>query len=325
MQIGYFPPPNKSNSYTINMYKLLGDIGEVSPVTPKRFIDFFKKQKFDFVFINWLENKAFRKDGRILISGILYSIAWFLILKLKSKKVVYVKHNNYPHNSKGLAKKLGFLLIDFFVRYADVVIVHSPASVTNSKMVYIPHPLYNVELMQNVQNPVIDKEYYICFGRIEKYKKIHELINYWPKDKCLKIQGICRDEEYLSTLVEMSVGKKITISTVFISDEDAYSLLKNSQGMIIPSDSDSMIVSGSFFFAMTVKTPVIAISTPFLNSFSDTNNFIFLIDSMRNINFALENLQVGRSVVTEDFVNNFSDERIRSMLKDTIFKSPSPN
>lgn len=318
MKIGYFPPPSKENSYTIKMFNLLGTLGYISVVTPKKFIDFIRRPKFDYVFINWLENKSFRKNGSFSLSGFLYSITWFLILKIKAKKIVYVKHNNYPHNTSGLSKKLGIYLIRFFVKYSNIVIVHSPASVKSKKINYIPHPLYDLHLNDNASEySSQDKNeggYYTCFGRIERYKKIDELIKFWPSDIPLIIQGLCHDKSYLSQIIEMSKGKNINISTSFISDEQASKLLKESKGVIIPSDSESMIVSGTFFFAITVKTPIIAINSDFFRSIKNNEKFMILIDSMEDIRDAVDKLKVVNPIVTDEFLEEFSDERIICQL-----------
>lgn len=324
MKIGYFPPPNKANSYTVKMFNLLGRIGCISSVTPKKIVNFLKQPKFDFIFVNWLENKAFTNDGRLLIKGVIFSIVWFLMLKIKSKKIVYVKHNNFPHNSTGFGKWVGIGLIDFFIRNADIVAVHSPSSVTCNKTVYIPHPLYEIEYqlqdgLGSLNGEKEQEKYFSCFGRIEKYKKIDELIKYWPNDIPLKIQGVCHDEKYLKVLKLMSKGKLIKISSEFISDDEAAQLLRGSQGVIIPSDSDSMIVSGSFFFAMSVKTPVIAIRSDFMSAFQNAKDFIFLIDSMQNVKQVLTALLKSKAAVPDDFVKNFSDEEILFLLNKKIF------
>ncbi|HBQ2132642.1 TPA: glycosyltransferase [Klebsiella variicola] len=313
-KIGYFPPPSEKNSYTIRMSDLLGQFGDVTPISPKKWKNaFFGIKKYDVIVFNWLENRCFGKNGKFKFSSFIISMLWFSIMKHSARKIIYVRHNIYPHNILDKNKKLSVKIMNYFERKSSYTVVHSKSACTGGR-VYIPHPLYELKSFSPV-SVIEDEKYFVCFGRIEKYKKLDELIKNWPLDHKLIIAGSSDDKDYCLHLKKLATGKKIEIIDKFISDEDAYNLVSRAEYSILPSDSKSMIVSGSFFFSISAGTPVIAVKSDFYKSLSVYNGELNLVNGIGDIGAALQNLPNKQKIMSTEFTNQFSDDAIINSLK----------
>ncbi|HCD3850197.1 TPA: hypothetical protein NBP18_005252, partial [Klebsiella pneumoniae] len=100
---------------------------------------------------------------------------------------------------------------------------------------------------------------------INRYKKIEEVIEVFPSNKKLVIVGSCDDRNYLDELYALSGNYgNITINPSFLADEEIKKLLSCGAGMIINHADKDMIVSGSFFYGLTVGVRMLVVKTPFL-------------------------------------------------------------
>jgi glycosyltransferase involved in cell wall biosynthesis len=317
-RIAYFPPPSDKNSYTIRMTEILNSFGTVTPITPKKIGKLASEWKrFDVVFFNWLENKAFNKNGDISFKGLILAFVWFQIMRVISKKIVYVRHNNYPHNIKEKNISFSMKLMNYFESHSDSAIVHAEY-LSNYKRVYVPHPLYSF-LNSNTERKINKYgSYYVCFGRIEKYKKLDKLIASWPKGYRLVIAGASSDTEYIDFLKRLGTGKDIIILDKFISDEEAFDLVANALYSILPCDSKCMIVSGSFFFSLSAGTIVIAVDNQFYESLENKDNALYVLNDISDVQTFIPNSAGNKAVINESFLKQFSDEVITSQLKKAI-------
>ena len=314
-RIAYFPPPSDKNSYTIRMTKILNSFGTVTPITPKRIGKLVNGWKrFDVIFFNWLENRAFKKNGDVSFKGLILAFAWFQIMRIISKKIVYVKHNNYPHNIKEKNISFSMNLMNYFESHSDSAIVHAEY-LSNCKRVYVPHPLYSFSNSNTDKKINKYGSYYVCFGRIEKYKKLDKLIASWPKGYRLVIAGASNDAEYIDFLKRLGTGKDIIILDKFISDEEAFDLVTNALYSILPCDSKCMIVSGSFFFSLSVRTMVIAVGNKFYESLENKDNALYVLNDISDVQTFIQNSTRNKIVINESFIKQFSDEVIISQLK----------
>lgn len=238
----------------------LSNYGLVVPMSKKNFIkSLLLIRDNDFIFLNWFENQIVN-NTKFSILGFLKVFFVFLLCRMSLGKFVYVKHNNYPHDCSKKDILKATWAISVFEKMANIVVVHSLTEL-NSKRSYIPHPLYESITDTNLLNK---GKSYIIFGRIVPYKKIEKVIEIFPSNKKLIIAGICQDSEYLNKLVKMSESKtNIEIIPKFLTQNEVKSLVEKSAGMLITHNDDDMIVSGSFFYAMTLRSKVYALETPF--------------------------------------------------------------
>ncbi|WP_321325735.1 hypothetical protein [Thiomicrorhabdus sp.] len=269
MKIKYFPEPSKDNQYvqnTINAietaFKTKVEIASSLKSVIKRPKLLFDQKKSDLLIINWLENHLRSPNNGLSILGIFKYFLYLLYFRLISKKTIYVRHNIYPHNMKGFHAKLATFITNIGENLCHKKIAHS-GHLIKEGYDYVPHPLYNLSLSNEYKSSY--DNYYTMFGRIERYKKIETIIKNWDLEETLLIAGSIGDQSYLDELLKLSVGKNIQFDARFIPDNEAANLVSASNGIILAHSEENMIVSGSFFFAITLGVSVFAIKNPFFN------------------------------------------------------------
>ncbi|MDM4207497.1 hypothetical protein [Klebsiella spallanzanii] len=267
--IYYFPAKSGSNIYPVRMKEILSKFSIVHDLYFSLLIKELVKLNFsrhDIVIVNWLESGIIKKNGKLSFAGVIKVFIKLVLLKLKFKKIIFVKHNKYPHNTNHKYIKVATRIVNLINLFSDSVIMHSPVGCDN-KSYYIPHPLYTypVKPTNNSTRSFFNDNYYI-FGRIVKYKKYESIISTFPANKNLIIMGACEDYEYKKMIQELCKNKKnVTFIPEYISDERAKELLSTGAALIISHSDEDMIVSGSFFYGLTIGIKILAINTPFLN------------------------------------------------------------
>lgn len=270
-RITYYPYFHTGNQYTERMIQLHSSFAEVVP-----FEGFYKALKTmvargfkrnDFSVINWLETECLdRVTKRFSITRAASLLVKLLVLKVVTKNIVMVVHNYYPHGAatSDIPRILRFMRL--MEKLSDVVISHSGADA--GRYEYVPHPLYQFKSgPPSLQVPELallqGKPYFIVFGRIMPYKNVHELMKVWPSDMQLLIAGIVGDEAYVEEL-RAQASDNIHFAARELSDDEAKLVVEQSQAVIICHAEDNVVVSGTFFFAMSLKKHVIALETPFM-------------------------------------------------------------
>lgn len=265
-KITYFPINSGANSYPARMQNILSSIAEINKLDLKKLameILKFNLSKNDMIILNWVESDLIGKNGFFSIKGVFKVLLKFIIFKIKFEQVVFVRHNIYPHKTNKTIGSKAEWVVDVLERLCTSVIVHSPVHVKNGN-IYIPHPLYEYPLCNNNSNS-IDNNLFIIFGRIVEYKKYEQVIEFFPEEQKLLIAGDCEDSNYLKKIQDLvSNNDNITVSPFFLSDEQAKELISSTAGMIISHADDDMIVSGSFFYGLTLGIKMFAVATPFL-------------------------------------------------------------
>lgn len=323
--IGYSPFVSDNNSYTESFKRILSKFGELSNVPSlKDILSFKSNTRYDLLILNWSDNGIVsRRNGSISIIGVIKSFVKLFFWKLISKKIVFVRHNFYPHNTSLKSKNLAVKLIGIYEKFFDACWVHS-GHLTENFRFYVPHPLYQV---LDKKDPLFDgmklpEKYFIIFGRILSYKKIDKLIEVLPDEVNLVVCGYCSDIIYLGKLMSYKKNN-VTIIPEYISDELAKDMVVQSSGVVICHSDEDMIVSGSIIFAISVGVPVIAIETPFTSWFRETVNakmitsvsdFSTLCESMRSFHTEIDNDDILNSQ------NHFSDQAVRSKVNFSLNK-----
>lgn len=260
-KIYYSPFENSGNDYCNRMKSFLSSYGEVLPLNKSNFIKlFFLIRIKDYIFLNWIENSII-KNGKFNIFGFLKVFFLMILYRLSLGTLVFVKHNNYPHDCCEEDIKISMWAIKIFEKIANKVVIHSIPDLRGDYF-YIPHPLYEELEDPNLVNS--DSDNYLIFGRILPYKKIEQVIEVFPRNKNLIIAGSCDNEIYLKKIKNICLSKpNIEILPRFLEHNEIKSLVEKSAGILITHNDDDMIVSGSFFYAMTLKSKVYALETPF--------------------------------------------------------------
>lgn len=314
-------PDRDNNQYLENLYGIISKIGDVN-VYKASSINFGLLKSglnhFDFTFVSWLENSLVDKNSKkINLKTIFKFLLKIIILKFISKKIIYIRHNIYPHALKGKDAKIAKKLIDLVCKVSDKCVVHSGH--LGEPYTYLPHPLYKFPFQAG------DKKApgYVIFGRIIEYKGIDKLLEQW-KDMPLTIAGSVGSNSYLEKLVQLKKDlglSSVQIDARFLSEAEARDIVESSRGLILSHNEDDMIVSGSFFFAASLGVPVYAIKSDFLTWLKNEHNFPFLtlFDSVENLVSALENIGETPETQKEEILNIsnnlFGDDVIKVNLE----------
>lgn len=261
LKIGYVPGYAEANAYVQRTQEALAELGQVYPLSPStkslwRLLK-YRPGFFDVIIVNWLEYKtANPRTGRLSVAGILAYFVQIIFLRLMCRRLVYIRHNTYPHHASSQSATALTKVIDLSEHLYSVTATHSGHYADKH---YIPHPLY-------LEQPMCAKgPHFIVFGRVMPYKNIEQLIHQFPLDEQLVIAGPCDDQPYFRKLQTAAEGKQITFISRFLSEMEARQLVGSARGLILSHADNDMIVSGSFFYALSLGTPVIAVKTPFFD------------------------------------------------------------
>ncbi|WP_413739485.1 hypothetical protein ACL2XQ_17020 [Sodalis sp. RH14] len=263
-RIAFYPKAKGVNDYTKNFSNILSSIGKVYEYDTKfeifSFLN-FNRNRYNLTIVNWLESDLIDMEGKVTVKNICKTFIKLLLINIRSEKVFYVKHNFYPHeiNVTNIEKAKKWMHI--LVKYCDYGIVHSPIA-ADAYYKYVPHPLYSKPLV-SVASPHMQTNTFIAFGRIVPYKRLERLIEIFPLGKKLLVAGGYEDTRYIDELKEISPSN-VTVMAGFINDDDARKLIASTEGVIISHSDPDMIVSGSFFYALSMGARVISVQTPFL-------------------------------------------------------------
>lgn len=268
LKIGYLPF-EVENEYVENMRLLLSRFGDVGPVPRLSVAGLFKRalgrlERLDFVFVNWEENSIIDgRSGKISAVGVCKFFTKILWWKAIARQQIFVRHNHYPHHAAGEARKHARLLVDFAESLFTAAIFHSGHLSQTARRMYVPHPLYRCECIADLAGEEVG-DYYVVFGKLLPYKKIDELIAAFPEGKRLLVFGACDSPHYVEKLRALAKGKDVEVRPGYVDSLTAQKLIARSKGVLIAHADDDMIVTGTYFFAVTLGVPVFAVATPFL-------------------------------------------------------------
>lgn len=319
-----FAPDFDQNQYIENIYNIIASAGSfeltrVKHITPKMILNGFNH--YDFSVVHWLENWLVNdvNDKRLTFRSTLRFLLRLLVLKVISKKVIYVRHNVFPHSLTNRDGKIAKWLTDFACKVSDICIVHSGH--LDKNYTYVPHPLYKFETQTTI-NQVSKSEKFVVFGRIIEYKAIDKLLNVWG-DIPLLVTGSVGSKPYVDQLANIKSSRalvNVDIDARFLSNEEAQSIVSNSKGLILAHCEEDMIVSGSFFFAASLGVPVFAVKTPFLSWLKSEFNYqgLYVYDNLSEMVSSLSSDKLERldhGQIFSEAQKLFGDQVIRKAFK----------
>jgi len=319
--IGLRPFVAKQTSYIQRNREILEQIGPVVEVPPplpllgkllRRLCTFRSPKMFDVAIIHWREDVIVLGQKTPAVRGIVAYFLSMFLYRIVSRRVIYVRHNAYPHNVLPRHQDLVRRLIGMGQRLCHAVVVHSPSYAEEREYAYIPHPLYRLN-----QGEVVDPSgEYVVFGAIAEYKKTKELVEAWGGDRKLLIAGPCNDPAYLAELQRLAADKAIRFDVGYQDQDEMGERLASSNGVIIVNDPGSMIISGTFFFALSSGAPVFARKDPFYDWVHSTSlgDYLRTFDSVAELADyigALENRRSPESgSIQRAAVEYFGDEAV---------------
>lgn len=266
--IGLWPYDLAANAYVGRTRQILGRFGTVrelpsvlrlSVLIGRRLFQLRSPKRYDLIIVNWRENVIARGREWPSLSGAIVYLGTLLIFRLACTRLIYVRHNRYPHSLGARYRRSVERLIELGQRLADEVVVHSPVDALEHGYRYVPHPLYEAARLTASQ---LTNEF-LVFGRIERYKQIAELLRVWRGPAGLVIAGPVCDPDYLDELMDLARDKPVRITTGLQDEAVLGQRLARSRGLILAHAPDSLIVSGTFFFALSWGAAVYALGNSF--------------------------------------------------------------
>jgi glycosyltransferase involved in cell wall biosynthesis len=286
--IASLPPyrPDDINIYTKPLYASLSlkgfDILEKSP-------DYFSFQwlfknirRIDILHIHW-PSKYYTSDAsiKILIKLLIFTIK-LLTCRFSGIKIVWTAHNLYPHYYYPVRypqiyhcmHKLARRLI---VNLSNLIIVHCQTAANliqqhfgckPEKIIVLPHgslygwfPIKGVSTIdaRKRQNLPLQAFIYLCFGRIEPYKGIQNLLEVCKKhlgdEDIIIIAGKPTDLSLMKRLEKESTPRVI-FEMRYIPDAEMEYYFAASDVVVLPYEN--ILTSGAAVTALSFGKPVIA-------------------------------------------------------------------
>lgn len=273
--VGFVPNDSGSNAYARRMQEIIASCARLERFALRDCLQRAVRGnwlRFDVLILNWVENQLVsRNTRRISLYGVLRVAVQLVLMRIFARRLVFVRHNLYPHRTAARSASLARKLIDYYERCCDVVFVHSGDELTlhagPGARHYLPHPLYRRVTSadpSSLQAQLgIPAHYFLVFGRIVPYKRIEQLMARWPAGRPLVVCGEVGDQAY-AQLLAMRTRDNIVYKPGLLSEEDAQALVLGAEAVIIAHGEPNTLVSGSFFYALSLHRPVLALRTGFL-------------------------------------------------------------
>jgi beta-1,4-mannosyltransferase len=324
-----FAPDFDQNQYVENIYNIIEcidavAINRVKHITPKMMRKGFNH--YDFSVVHWLENWLVNgpNDKRLTLRSAMRFLLRLFVLKIISKRVIYVRHNIYPHSLNHNDGKIAKWLTDLACKLSDVCVVHSGH--LDENYTYIPHPLYKFKNTLS-ESALAGTKRFVMFGRIIEYKAIDKLLEAWGKIPLL-IAGSVGSKEYVNKLQTIKAERQlesVEIDARFLSNEEAQDIVAQSSGLILAHCEDDMIVSGSFFFAASLGVPVYAVKTPFLSWLKLQFNYsgLYVFDTLSDLVEAINSGRVeasDRKQISAEAQKLFGDQAIKQAFEKVLLQ-----
>lgn len=303
----YYPKGDGSNDYLNSCRRIWACCGfESKPLGGFRenFLNIRKRE--ELLILNWFEDRI--GGSKRPYMALLKSMLFLVVLRIKFRKVVWVRHNIFPHSK--YVKSHHEILIWLLHRLSDKSVVHRHG--LSKEYHYVSHPLYKSEVVP-AKNKDID---YLYFGAIKGYKGLVELLKRWPSSESLCMLGRSNDPELTSTICGVINQRKLDVNwdNSFVQYDRLCQYIARSKYVILPHNSDSMLVSGAFYHAVSFGASVLMRRVPmYTEYFSQFRGVYDLDDFLLN-----KSLSIGSGTV-EPLVY-FSDESVAEQWR-LIFES----
>jgi beta-1,4-mannosyltransferase len=281
VRVAYLSPfTNTTNRYIDLQKQILRDCGyEVQPLSIKSVLTgkaMGIMNARNLMLFHWLETRPFQWRGAhpsISLKGLLEFFFYALLMAVARAKVVYFVHDHAVHDTSGWKKRFSEALINLLKALADLRVVHDPSFCETYQAQYLPHPLYWDDWgTPTLKAPPATSEASRPFrfgmlGAVRPYKAIHRILQDWPTDITLTIQGRATPEyeaEIRSIIQARQLESLVDFQPRFLSDEEFANALNAIDALILGHAEKSMLVSGAFFEAIGRVPMIYARSTPFM-------------------------------------------------------------
>ncbi|MBD1390545.1 hypothetical protein IC617_13995 [Neiella sp. HB171785] len=315
-KIYILPKSIKSNLYYSKLLSLISEIGFTPSDIPKFSFtssNIPKKSKFLF---SWQEDEVIKKTTYKSTRHFIYLLSVFLRIYLTKSQLVWIKHNIVPHRLKtaNAIQRLYHKVIKLLLQsMSHRIVCHSENYAKQHGFTYIPHPLYDIE--QTTSEKTIP---FIIFGKILRYKKVDEILSYWPTSTPIMIVGKFEDEELLNKVQQIASKRSLKIEIVdkFIEQNELNALLSKSQCVVCGNEQSSMIASGVMIHALSAGCSLIARSSHYSKELLSKRLPVYLFDSVEELETLIGDSQKANgSYFFQSLQESYGDHVIAEKLR----------
>jgi glycosyltransferase involved in cell wall biosynthesis len=277
-------------------------------------------RKPKYVFLSWLEDRILRPQKRSrIIEFVLFAYKLFAIV-LQRVSIIWVKHNYRTHGQDApdwIANRVLQLL-----EWASVAtVVHSESVAAENGWHYLPHPLYDVSSAkpsaQFISSLPDLNQRVAVLGQIRESKGLDVMLREWPISQPLILAGQPASLGYEALIRQIIDERGLDATTVFreLSHEEFDYILGQCKANYVANPDDTMIVSGVFFHAASMGTPVILRTSRFANEMSKCCRSAFEVESPSDIESGLKGHRFTNRVETiADVKSLFGQDRFSHEL-----------
>lgn len=280
MRITVFPhltplPGTRSNPYIHDLVQALTALPGVevaNPARPNPLLSLLPlRRQGDVVILNWFESIPDFRHGRLQA---LIAIGWFLLLKVRRRKIVWVLHNKHPHDpSRRLLKRL---LTALAARGSDLIITHATEGIElirrrfpreAGKAHFLHHPTKN-RLSTPLPAPVAPQWDFLVWGHITAYKGILELLQYLnahPQLWRVCIVGACSSPELRRQLESFTIPH-VECEFRALPFDALREYIRRTRFVLIPYHTASVLSSGILMDSLSFGARIVG---PDTGSFRD--------------------------------------------------------
>jgi beta-1,4-mannosyltransferase len=280
---------------------------------------FSRNPRQRLVFLNWFEDRVLR-HGSLKEWIVFY--AKVLTLWLQPIDVVWVRHN-YETQGQSAPKWISDGIYRLMNRISLITVVHSPTAASSMSCHYLPHPLY---VTSNAVPPIsftaslpADLGGRVAMlGQLRRSKKVAETLEAWPTDIPLIAAGEPESTEYLQEIRAICGKRRLDIILIArsLSQAEFDHLMRSVRLVYIPNPDHTMIVSGVFFHAASLGTPVVMRQSRFAAEMASTWDFVEALEGLDELPEALKKLaRVNRAAIMQCVTQRYGSEAFASDLQ----------
>ena len=279
----YLYPFRSKNKFVDINKTALSKLGfNVNKVDVFFILDLLRLKRDQVVVLNWVEDRVYGRSFKRFLQTFIGLALLIIFSKLFARKVIWVRHNFFPH-----AESKNNYRYRFLCKLYDWLSIKAIPLESYYSTPALVHPLYRSD--ESIKNEIANgkrsdnkKEIPVLFfGAIKKYKNLHDTLDIWPKNIPLKIAGYCDDIDYQRLLQNKINDRELDVdwTNKFLSAEELDGLLKRAMYVLLPHADNAMISSGSFYHAIGEGCNVITNSSQFghykqqQHEFVNTYNF----------------------------------------------------
>lgn len=254
------PLSNSVNRISAIMVGDLRALGlPVGPITDALLRDWRVPRRAKVSFLNWFEDRLAASPRPLL--EFVRSALVLILLKIRVKHIVWVRHNESPHAGRDMPY-LYPILLKLLGRASSATVSFRPSRLAQY---VVPHPGYR-SAMQRIMSSGQRKNHFLLFGSVRPNKGYLELLRCWPPGRRLVILGSCADEQ-LSEQIRAVIrerGLAALWHERFVPDEELNAWLSEARYAIVTHREGTSIVSGTFYHAASFGVNVLVSPGDFL-------------------------------------------------------------